>query len=155
VNQNASPDAAAGPDDASLPVLLGAIPERISVDSIDELWIFPPHRVGRAESVVAVISAFEDGGDRRRIFTARCTILREPRGPHSVQPDLTEQGIAPADRIGRLIEGVLRRLSDELPTAPPRLVRIEGNPAKWEALVAGGTALPDAAPHEPPPAAEP
>lgn len=131
-------DAAPRPDEGSLAALLGAIPERIPVSSIDELWIFPPHRVGRAESVVAVVSAFEDGGDRRRIFTARCTVLREPRGPRSVEPELMEQGIAPADRIGRLIEGVLRRLSDELPTAPPQQVRIGGDAAQWESLVAGG-----------------
>lgn len=131
-------DAAPKPDEGSLATLLGAIPERIPVPSIDELWIFPPHRVGRAESVVAVVSAFEDGGDRRRIFTARCTVLREPRGPRSAEPELTEQGIAPADRIGRLIEGVLRRISDELPTAPPQQVRIGGDEAQWASLLAGG-----------------
>ncbi len=130
-------DAAARPDEGSLRALLDAIPEHVPIPSIDELWIFPPHRVGRAESVVAVVSAFEDGGDRRRIFTARCTVLREPKGPRSVEPDLTEQGIAPADRIGRLIEGVLRRLSDELPTAPPQQVRIGGDVSQWEALLSG------------------
>jgi len=130
-------DAAPRPDEGSLQALLGAISEHVPIPSIDELWLFPPHRVGRAESVVAVVSAFEDGGDRRRIFTARCTVRREPKGPHSVEPDLTEQGITPADRIGRLIEGVLRRLSDELPTAPPQQIRIGGDVAQWEALVAG------------------
>jgi len=126
------------PDEGALHALLGAIPKHIPVTSIDELWIFPPYRVGRAESIVAVVSAFEDGGDRRRIFTARCTVSRDPKGSRSVEPELTEQGIAPPDRIGRLIEGVLRRLGDELPTAPPQQVRIGGDVAQWEVLVAGG-----------------
>ena len=130
-------DVAPRPDEGSLQALFSAIPEHIPVTSIDELWIFPPHRVGRAESIVAVISAFEDGGDRRRIFTARCTVLRDPKGSRSVEPELAEQGIAPPDRIGRVIEGVLRRLSDELPTAPPQQVRIGGDVAQWEALVSG------------------
>jgi len=130
-------DAAPRPDEGSLQALLGAIPEHVPVTAIDELWIFPPYRVGRAESVVAVVSAFEDGGDRRRIFTARCTVQRDPKGPRSVEPELTEQGIAPPDRIGRLIEGVLRRLGDELPTAPPQQVRIGGDVARWEELVSG------------------
>ena len=130
------PDGAARPDAGTLSVLLGAIVEHLPVASIDEVWIFPPHRLGRAESVVAVVSAYEDGGDRRRIFTARCTVVREPKGPGTVQREVAEQGSAPAERLGRLIEGVLRRLGDELPAAPPRQVRVGGDAARWEAVLA-------------------
>jgi CRISPR/Cas system-associated protein Cas5 (RAMP superfamily) len=129
------PDTVARPETGTLPVLLGAIADHIPVTAIDEVWIFPPHRVGRAESVVAVVSAFEDGADRRRIFTARCTVVREPKGPGTVQREVAEEGSAPAERLGRLIEGVLRRLGDELPTAPPRQVRVGGDAARWEAVL--------------------
>ncbi|HET7040946.1 MAG TPA: hypothetical protein VFI13_02960, partial [Gemmatimonadales bacterium] len=58
----------------------------------------------------------------------------EKNGNLAIEQDLSEHGIAPADRIDRLIEGVLRRLGDDL-SAAPLTARIAGAPDRWNELL--------------------
>ena len=45
-----------------------------------------------------------------------------------------EHGAAPAERVGRVVDGVFRRLDDE--AEPPRHARIAGDREKWAELLA-------------------
>lgn len=130
------------------PTLLLAVLEGVArylpTGSLDELWIFPPRRSGEIESVVLVATAFvPDDAERRRILTAHLTARRDElrkaarkRGAKPVEPIVVEQGEAPADRIGRVVDGVMRRLDEELAALPPRPVRIGGEESRWEELIA-------------------
>lgn len=133
--------------------ILEEVGRRWEPESIDEVWIFPTRRIGSARSAVAVIALFEEAGERRRIVTARATDRKGPRNKTVVALDFAEHGSAPADRVARLIDGVLRRLDEDLADAPPRAVRIEGQSERWLELVAehqstasDPTALPATAP---------
>ncbi len=71
--------------------------------------------------------------DRRRIITARFTVAGDPRSRLEVRHELAEHGAAPSARVGRVVDGVLRRLEDE--PEPPRYARIAGDAARWSALL--------------------
>ncbi|HEY7769208.1 hypothetical protein [Longimicrobium sp.] len=84
-----------------------------------------------------MLSVFVDGDEARRtrtIHTVRYVL--EPPAPRArpVRADeVAEQGTVPVDRVGRIIEGVLRRL-DEPET--PDLREIGGDQARWNELLA-------------------
>lgn len=125
--------------------LLARLERRVGHGDVDELWAFPPRRAGATESVLLVASVFDADGDRRRIVTARAVRRRE-RGSvvaEDLVRELAEQGVAPADRVGRLLEGVLRRLDDPLTSEPPRTYRIGGDPARWRRAVGELTGAPE------------
>lgn len=118
--------------------IAGAVP----AEEIDEIWIFPPSRGGEVESVVAVAAAFvPEEPERRRVLTAHLTARREEPGkgarrrPRPIEPTVIEQGIAPADRIARVVDGVMRRLDEELAALTPKKVEIGGKAARWEELI--------------------
>lgn len=139
--------------------VLHGLAKQVPAEMIDELWIFPTRRSGKSESAVVVASAYVGpGDDRRRIITAHRTI-RPELGKKVAQEVITEQGIAPAERVPRLVEGVLRRLDEELAALTPRAVRIAGEVERWgelltelaEAPVQGATPAQTAAPAPGPP----
>ena len=147
------------PADPSSPVaLLEALARALPPETIDELWIFPARRLGAAaQSTVIVASAFEAAtgappvaqppaaeepgqvpgievpSDRRRIITARFTLAGDPRTKQELHHELAEHGAAPAERVGRVVDGVVRRLDDE--PEPPRHARIGGDTARWTELL--------------------
>jgi hypothetical protein len=84
-----------------------------------------------------VLSVFADD-DEARVTRTIYTIgyVLEPPAPRArpVRADeVAEQGTVPVDRVGRIIEGVLRRL-DEPET--PDLREIGGDGARWNELLA-------------------
>jgi len=116
--------------------LLNGLAERLGIASIDQVWLFPPRRVADAETAVVVLSVFhDDDDDRRRVFTAHYAALTDRKGQLEIEEHIEERGIAPVERIGRLVEGVLQRVEDELAAAPPRAARIAGDPGLWSDLV--------------------
>jgi len=119
---------------------LEALARVLPPQSIDELWIFPPRRIGPGQSTVVVASVMEAPApnqeapvERRRIFTARFTLVRGTRVPELHQ-EMTEEGSAPAQLVARVVDGVVRRLDDE--PEPPRYARIDGRAEAWAALLA-------------------
>lgn len=102
---------------------------RVPIESIDQVWVFPTRTLGSTSSTVVAVSAFAEGEGRRRILTAHYTARRERRG-HTIQVSLVEHGEAPADRIGRLIDGVLRRLNEDFDAAP-HAAEIAGEAERW------------------------
>ena len=105
---------------------------RLGADSIDRLWIFPPMTWGRRERGLVAISCFAEAG-RRRLLTA--AYLARRRGLDlGVEPELVEQGLAPADSLPRVMSGVVRRESLQL--GEPREIVIGGDAATLNRLVA-------------------
>jgi hypothetical protein len=121
--------------------LLSALREQsppLPAERIDRIWLFPPRQVGAAESSLAVLSLFAeaDPAGRREILTLQCTALTE-RGRTRRTDQWVEQGSAPADRVERVIRGVLHRLRTD--SEIPRSEEIRGDPRRWKALLADGT----------------
>ena len=127
-------DDAQGPDEDDLPdaplfALLRTLGAEITPDRIDRVWIFPPRRIETGETAVVVVAAFTETGDeRRRVYAAHYTAL-DDSDQHRLTVD--EYGVAPAERIGRLVEEVVERIKDG-PTAAPRSARIDGRPQRWD-----------------------
>ena len=69
----------------------------------------------------------------RRLYTA--VYSAERKGARlTVEPALSEEGIAPQHRLARVMDGVVRRSGGEL--GDPREITLGGDPAKFEDLVA-------------------
>jgi hypothetical protein len=121
-------------DDAGMPALLERLATTVPVQSIDELWLFPTRRIVGVESTVLVLSRYADETDRRSVETVHFKATRNKRGEPAVETLLQDHAVAPADRLTRVIDGVLRRLGDDL-SATPRAARISGEAERWEALI--------------------
>ncbi len=137
----AAPATPLEPTSAAAP--LEALGRAIPPQTIDELWIFPPRRIGPGQSTVIVASVMEAPvspdavpDERRRIFTARFTLVRGTKVPE-LRQEMTEEGAAPAELVARVVDGVVRRLDDE--PEPPRHARIGGEAQAWADLVAALT----------------
>ena len=121
-------------DAASLPALLEGLGPRLDVNTIDELYLFPTRRVQGVESTVFVFSVHADE-DRRRVITAHLRATRNKRGEAAIETRLDEHATTPPERLPRVIEGVLRRLSEDFAATPPSHCRIDGSEERWRALI--------------------
>lgn len=132
-------------DTASLAALVERLATQIDVTTIDQFWLFPMRRVAGVESTVFVLS-IQELEDRRRVITAHVRATRNKRGEPAIDLKLDEHALAPAELIPRIIEGVLRRLSDDFASTPPSTAHIDGSVDRWVALV---DALAGVRPNEP------
>ncbi len=115
-----------------LATTLALVRGRLGADSIDRLWIFPPMTRGRRERGLVAVSCFAEK-ERRRLYTAAYQARR--RGLDlGVDPELVEQGLAPADSLPRVMTGVVRRESLQL--GEPREIVVGGDFATLDRLVA-------------------
>lgn len=130
-------------DAASLPALLEGLAQRFDVTTVDDLYVFPTRRVQGVESTVFVFSIHDD--DRRRVITAHLRATRNKRGEPSIDTKLDEHATAPAERIPRVIDGVLRRLSEDFASTPPSHAHIEGSEQRWRQLIDVLTSIPKGA----------
>ena len=121
-------------DTGGVPALLERLSVAVPPETSDELWLFPTRRVSGVESTVLVLSRYSDEADRRRVETVHFKATRNKRGEAAVETRIEDHAIAPADRLTRVIDGVLRRLGDDL-SATPRTARISGERDRWAALV--------------------
>ncbi len=116
--------------------LLARLPERIPPERIDFLWRFAPRDLNGRESGLLVLSLFDPSdpaGNTRELLTLQYE--SEPaRDGMRLTDLLTSQGRAPADRVPRLIDGVLARLADE--REDPVAEEIRGDPDRWSRLLA-------------------
>ena len=115
----------------ALPRALDLIGERIGAERLDTLWLFPPLVHGRKERGLVVASCFEEG-DQRLVHTVTYQAERTGKGL-SVEAEIFEEGVAPEDRLPRMIRGVVRRTEAEM--GEPRDVRIDGDPGEFEKLI--------------------
>jgi len=129
------------PDDTQNPNLgaaLAGVMDRIAPERVEQVWIFPPRKIGAKESGLAVLvvtpaEGEEPGKPRRTIFTLRYEAMVEKGKP--VRADLLEeQGTVPPDRVDRIIDGVLRRLDGQADA--PDIRDTDGDAEAWRALLA-------------------
>jgi hypothetical protein len=116
----------------ALPRLLIRVRERLGVDVVDRLWIFPPVRRGRREQGLVAVSTFQTGEDRRVMITAAYTAEHTGRGV-AFDVSFTQEGEAPPERFPSVMAGVVRRSGEGLGEA--REVEILGSAEKFEQLL--------------------
>lgn len=116
----------------ALPRLLIRVRERLGVDVVDRLWIFPPVRRGRREQGLVAVSTFLVGEDRRVMITAAYTAEHTGRGV-TFDVSFTQEGEAPPERFPSVMAGVVRRSGEGLGEA--REVEILGSAEKFEQLL--------------------
>jgi hypothetical protein len=124
--------------DARNPLLgaaLAAAADRIAPATVEQVWLFPPRRVGAKESGLAVLVVTAESGadDGRTIWTARYDAETAKSGKTSVAHALEEQGTVPPDRVGRIVDGVARRLEAE--SDAPDVRELSCDAAAWDALL--------------------
>ena len=116
----------------ALPRTLIRLRERLGVQSLDRLWIFPPVRRGRREQGLIAVSTFQEGEERRTMVTVAYSAEHTGKGV-TVEPSFTQEGEAPPDRFSGVMQGVVQRGGEE--RGEPREVEIEGSPEKFEQLM--------------------
>ena len=115
--------------------LLLELPGRIALERVDRVWLFGPREVNGRESGLVVLSLLPGDGlaaGLRQVLTWRYEAERV-RGKLQRTDTLSEQGWAPADRIPRLIDGVLARLGDA--SENPIVESIRGDGRAWTAFL--------------------
>jgi len=137
---SALPPLAPAEQDARNPLLgaaLAAVADRIPPERVEQVWLFPPRRVGAKESglAVLVVTTEDEGGDagRRTIWTVRYDAETGRGGKVEAAHALEEQGAVPPDRVARIVDGVARRLEAE--SDAPDVRELAGDPAEWRALL--------------------
>ncbi len=116
----------------ALPRTLIRLRDRLGVEAIDRLWIFPPVRRGRREQGLVAVSTFQDGEERRSMVTVAYNAEHTGTGI-SVEPSFTREGEAPPDRFPGVMQGVVRRAGER--TGEPREVEIDASSERFEELL--------------------
>ncbi|MCH7530723.1 MAG: hypothetical protein IIB36_03045 [Gemmatimonadetes bacterium] len=116
----------------ALPRSLIRVRDRLGVDAVDRLWIFPPVRRGRREQGLVAVSTFLVGEDRRVMITVAYTAEHTGKGV-TFEASFTQEGEAPPDRFPSVMAGVVRRSGEGLGEA--REVEIHGSAEKFEQLL--------------------
>lgn len=116
----------------ALPRTLIRLRDRLGVENIDRLWIFPPVCRGRREQGLIAVSTFQEGEARRSMVTVAYTAQHTGKGV-VVEPTFTREGQAPADRFPPVMLGVVRRAGDDGGEA--REVEIDASAQKFEELM--------------------
>ena len=132
-----------------LAAALAAAAATLPPERVDQVWLFPPRTAGEKESGLAVLALLPREGeraDRRALCTLRYEAepdrtAKTGKGaralPRMVRRDLLEeQGIAPADRLDRIIDGVVRRLGGDGGVEAPEVRDVGGDPDRWRELLA-------------------
>jgi hypothetical protein len=123
-----------GDDAGALHALVERVRNHVAVEAIDFVWIFPARKIAIGESIVVVVAAFDEDPERRRVITARFTVSRNRKGVADVKENVNEHGAAPTDAVPRIVQGVLRRLGEDV-EAEPRSEEIGGDSERWDALI--------------------
>ena len=116
----------------ALPRSLIRLRDRLGVDAVDRLWIFPPVRHGRREQGLVAVSRFLVGEDRRVMITVAYTAEHTGRGV-TFDTSFTQEGEAPPERFPNVMAGVVRRSAEGL--GESREVEIDGSAEKFERLM--------------------
>lgn len=104
--------------------LLAALRDRVGVGTMDRLWIFPPLVRGRKEWGLVAVSCLTVERSQRTLVTG--TYQAEMTGKGMVfQSEFISEGVAPPERLPRVMDGVVRRSDLQLGT--PREVEIGGD----------------------------
>lgn len=117
----------------ALPRALQQLRDRLGVEALDRLWIFPPMRRGRRERGLIAVCAFQEGEERRQLITVTYTAEETGKEGVKVETGFTHEGEAPADRFPTVMKGVVLRGGEE--RGEPREVEIDGVAEKLDELL--------------------
>ncbi len=115
----------------ALPRTLRAVGDRLGPGVVDRLWLFPPLVRSRREWGLVAAGCFE-GRDARRLVTAAYAAERTGKGLY-LDVRLLDEGVAPPDRLPRVMAGVVERAPE--PLGHPRIVEIGGEAEAFDALM--------------------
>lgn len=116
----------------ALPRSLIRLRDRLGVDVVDRLWIFPPVRKGRREQGLVAVSTFLVDEDRRVMITVAYTAEQTGSGV-TFEAYFTQEGEAPSERFPSVMAGVVHRSGGGLGEA--REVEIHGSTENFEQLL--------------------
>jgi len=116
----------------ALPRSLIRLRDRLGVDAVDRLWIFPPVRRGRREQGLVAVSTFLVGEDRRVMITVAYTAEHTGAGV-TFEASFMQEGEASPERFPSVMAGVVRRSGEGLGEAHE--VEINGSAEKFEQLL--------------------
>ena len=112
--------------------LLTQLGDRIGVERIDRVWVFPSLVRGRREWGLVAVSCLSDDPSVRELITGRFLAQLTGQGVE-FSSDLASEGQAPPDRLPRIMDGVVRR--SDLQLDVPREIEVGGDPERFEALL--------------------
>jgi hypothetical protein len=107
---------------------LSAVEQHVPPPQIADIWLFPPLPDVLESSDFVLFTRIVDH-DTRALFSARMV----PENGSPAHQVIVEHGSAPADRVPKLVQGLQRRLG---PDGAARHVRIDGQPERWQTLLA-------------------
>lgn len=116
----------------ALPRILAEARERVGPERMDRLWIFPPLVKGRKEWGLVTLSLFTVHAGGRTLMSARYA-AQLTGGGMEFESRFAEEGTAPADRLPRVMDGVVRR--SDLPLEEPREYEVAGDAGRFRALL--------------------
>jgi hypothetical protein len=118
--------------------VLDPLEERPGVGAIDRVWAFPPREIRGVPVALIVASAFAEGEDRRRLLTCRLVVAPDEEDGRRRAPEtrveVAQQGEVPAERVRRVLDGVVRRLGEDPPADGPADFAIGGKREAWERM---------------------
>lgn len=123
--------------------LIRSIPERVPLERIQRIWIFPAHQGKSRETGLFVIGSRSDdegAAGLQAVHTLRYQ-AETVKGKLSIEEQFVEEGWAPPDRIDRIIEGTLARAGDDL--GEPDELEIQGEEEGWREILESYGALLD------------
>ncbi len=88
----------------------------LPVEELDALWVFPVLRQQQREWGTAVLSRVS--GNRRRIYTARYSLMVKGKERGRFESTLEEVGTGPVDALTGLLQEVHKRTEDDVPPTP-------------------------------------
>lgn len=131
VTKDSAKDLGPGVPEA-LPRVVQRVLHAYGAERLDTLWLFPPLIRGRKESglVAAACFAGDPDADRRLLVTAGYVSERSGRGL-ALEVTIEEEGEAPADRLPRVMQGVVVRSG--IPLGEASEVEVRGDAAALNA----------------------
>jgi hypothetical protein len=123
-----------GDDEGALHALLQRVTSHVAVEQMDFIWLFPARRVAIGDSIVVVVAAHDEEEARRRVITVHFTVARNKKGAATVTARFDEHGVAPAEAVPRIVQGVLRRMGEDA-LGEPRAEQIIRSVERWNALI--------------------
>ena len=113
---------------------LREIGERVGVDAVEEVHLFPPMRQGGVESGVAVVAANVPSQERHAVYCAhyRHTLKGSDRGKWEVE--VTAEADAPLLAVDAVVRGVMKRAGEQF--EPERI-----SASSFRAILRDGGAL--------------
>ena len=112
--------------------LLALLEQRVLVEVMDRVWVFPPLVRGRKEWGLVAVSCLSDDPSQRSLVTGRYAAEMTGKGM-VFEPEFMSEGSAPPDRLPHVMDGVVRR--SDLQLGVPREAEIGGDPGRYQDLL--------------------